>query len=168
MPLIAAMIRQPDQNPFVPTDGIHNLRDYGGYAAADGTRVKTGILFRSGQHMEATDSDLEKLQDLDIRTIIDFRGETERGGFPCRRHDEFDAHVIAYDGETTSSPPHEGGWDKTDMTAQKARDRMIAVYKRMPVNPAMPSSFQCGVCVRGSEYTGMVFDHLLHLGDLVT
>ena len=46
---------------------------------------------------------------LDIRTVIDLRGTSERSGFPCRRHPNFAAQVIAYDGETSNSPPHEGG-----------------------------------------------------------
>ena len=164
------------RDPFLPTDGIHNLRDYGGYNAADGARVKKGLLFRSGQHMEASDADLERLQSLDIRTIIDLRGESERAGFPCRRHDQFDAHVIAYDGETTSSPPHEGGWDKTDMTAAKAHARMMAVYTRMPVNPAMIDMFSRYFealaerdggslvhCFAGKDRTGVAASLLLHV-----
>lgn len=164
------------QSPFLPTDGIHNLRDYGGYAAVDGARVKTGLLFRSGQHMEASEEDLERLQALDIRTIIDLRGESERASFPCRRHDDFDAQVIAYDGETTSSPPHEGGWDKEDMTAEKARSRMISVYTRMPVNPAMIDMFgryfealatreggSLVHCFAGKDRTGIAASLLLHV-----
>ena len=169
------MIRQQQTDPFLPTEGIHNLRDYGGYAAADGMRVKTGLLFRSGQHMEASDADLEALQALDIRTIIDLRGASERASFPCRRHPAFDAHVIAHDGETTSSPPHEGGWDKEDMTAEKARARMIAVYTRMPVNPAMIAMFtryfnaletreggSLVHCFAGKDRTGIAASLLLH------
>lgn len=163
------------RNPFLPTDGIHNLRDYGGYAAADGARVKTGLLFRSGQHMEASDADLEALHRLDIRTIIDLRGSSERASFPCRRHQAFDAHVIAYDGETSNSPPHEGGWDKIDMTAERARARMIAVYTRMPVNPAMIDMFtryfealaereggSLVHCFAGKDRTGIAASLLLH------
>jgi protein tyrosine/serine phosphatase len=164
------------RDPFLPTEGIHNLRDYGGYAAADGSRVKTGLLFRSGQHMEASDADLDALQALDIRTIIDLRGNSERASFPCRRHDDFAAEVIAYDGETTSSPPHEGGWDKEDMTAEMARQRMLSVYTRMPVNPAMIEMFtryfrvlaergggSLVHCFAGKDRTGIAASLLLHV-----
>ncbi|MBA4081322.1 MAG: protein-tyrosine-phosphatase, partial [Erythrobacter sp.] len=72
--------------PFYVTQGIHNLRDYGGYAVAGGGRVREGVLLRSGQHMEASDADLALLDMLDIRTVIDLRGTSEREGFPCRRH----------------------------------------------------------------------------------
>ncbi len=172
----SAMIRASEKQPFLPTDGIHNLRDYGGYTAADGARVKTGLLFRSGQHMEASDGDLDLIQSLDIRTIIDLRGTSERSGFPCRRHDNFGAEVIAFDGETTSSPPHEGGGGAVEMTAEKARDRMIAVYTRMPVNPAMIDMFSRYFaaldandggslvhCFAGKDRTGVAASLLLHV-----
>lgn len=170
------MIRPAQSDPFFPADGIHNLRDYGGYRAADGARVRSGLLFRSGQHMEASDLDLDLIQSLDIRTIIDLRGLSERTSFPCRRHDAFCAEVIAFDGETSSSPPHEAGLDKTDMTAEKARQRMIAVYTRMPVNPAMIDMFSRYFealatreggslvhCFAGKDRTGIAASLLLHV-----
>ena len=170
------MIRPDFKEPFLPTDGIHNLRDYGGYAAADGARIKTGLLFRSGQHRDASDEDLETIQGLDIRTIIDLRGQSERSGFVCRRHADFDAQVIAYDGETSNSPPHEGGGGTVEMTAQKAYDRMIAVYTRMPVNPAMIEMFtryfealdtrdggSLVHCFAGKDRTGIAVALLMHV-----
>lgn len=170
------MIREPFPEPFLTTDGIHNLRDYGGYAGADGSKVKKGLLFRSGQHRDASQSDLELVQSLDIRTIIDFRGISERTFFPCARHPEFSAEVIAFDGETASSPPHEGGGGITEMTPQKAFERMTAVYTRMPVNPAMIDMFgryfeavdtrdggSLIHCFAGKDRTGVGASLLLHV-----
>ncbi len=161
--------------PFYVTQGIHNLRDYGGYATSGGGRVKTGLLFRSGQHMEASDTDLDLIHALDIRTVIDLRGNSEREGFPCRRHGSFSAQVLAHDGETTNSPPHEGGGGVVEMTPQKARERMLAVYTRMPVNPAMIDIFSRYFkaldendggsllhCFAGKDRTGVAASLLLH------
>lgn len=164
---------------FYVTQGIHNLRDYGGYATSGGGRVKTGLLFRSGQHMEATDADLDLIHALDIRTVIDLRGNSERDGFPCRRHGSFAAQVLAHDGETTNSPPHEAnsgdGGGVVEMTPQKARERMLAVYTRMPVNPAMIDIFSRYFkaldendggsllhCFAGKDRTGVAASLLLH------
>jgi protein tyrosine/serine phosphatase len=162
--------------PFFVTQGIHNLRDYGGYAAVGGGRVRSGVLLRSGQHMEASDADLALLHSLDIRTVIDLRGVSEREGFPCRRHPSFAAQVIAYDGETTNSPPHEGGGGQMVMTPEKARERMLAVYTRMPVNPAMIDMFtryfnaldesdggSLVHCFAGKDRTGIAVALLLHV-----
>lgn len=162
--------------PFYVTEGIHNLRDYGGYAVAGGGSVRTGLLFRSGQHMEASEADLALIDALDIRTVIDLRGTSEREGFPCRRHPNFGAQVIAYDGETTNSPPHEGGGGRIVMTPEKARERMLAVYTRMPVNPAMIWVFReffnaldandggsLVHCFAGKDRTGIAASLLLHV-----
>ncbi len=162
--------------PFYVTQGIHNLRDYGGYVVPGGGRVRSGVLFRSGQHMEASDDDLALIHALDIRTVIDLRGNSEREGFPCRRHANFGVQVIAYDGETTNSPPHEGGGGPIVMTPQKARERMLAVYTRMPVNPAMIWVFReyfnaldaneggsLVHCFAGKDRTGIAASLLLHV-----
>jgi protein-tyrosine phosphatase len=154
--------------------GIHNFRDYGGYAA-DGGRVRTGLLYRSGQHVGATDEDLAAIAALDIRTVIDLRGIAEREKNPCRRHDGWAGEVIAHDGETTSSPPHmDIGPEVT--TAEFARDRMLAVYTRMPQNPAMQAMFgrylralaeRDGAslvhCFAGKDRTGAAAMLLLHI-----
>ncbi len=164
---------------FLATEGIHNLRDYGGYRVADGGRVKSGLLFRSGQHIEASDRDLEILQRLDIRTVIDLRGKSERQRFPCRRPADFAARIIAHDGETTSAPPHEAGAGQGNatgaMTAALARERMLAVYTNMPQNPAMIAMFGAYLealanrdgaslvhCFAGKDRTGVAASLLLH------
>lgn len=162
-------------NTAAPTfEGIHNFRDYGGWQA-DGGRVKRGLLYRSGQHVGASDADLAALRALDIRTVIDLRGISERELHPCRRHEGWAGDVIAHDGETTSSPPHmDIGPEVT--TAQYARDRMLAVYTRMPHNPAMQAMFgrylaalaeRGGAslvhCFAGKDRTGMAATLLLHI-----
>lgn len=169
------MIRPENSRAFLPMQGIHNLRDYGGWPTVDGGTVRTGLLWRSGQHMDASDADLDALHALDIRTVIDLRGISERSRFPCRRHDEFAAEIIAHDGETSNSPPHEGGGGTLAMTGEKAFDRMIAVYRRMPVNPAMIAMFRRYFealarrdgaslvhCFAGKDRTGIAASLLLH------
>ncbi|MCT2558293.1 tyrosine-protein phosphatase [Tsuneonella sp. YG55] len=155
-------------------EGIHNFRDYGGYAA-DGGRVRRGLLYRSGQHVGASDADLAALAALDIRTVIDLRGITERTNNPCRRHEGWSGEVVAHDGETSSSPPHmDIGPDVT--TAEYARGRMMTVYTRMPDNPAMQVMFgrylhalatRDGAslvhCFAGKDRTGIAATILLHI-----
>lgn len=166
----------PAQTPFLPTDGIHNLRDYGGWQVPGGGQVKTGLLFRSGQHIEASEADLATIAALDLRTVIDLRGVSEREAFPCRRPAGFAAEVIAHPGETSNSPPHEGGGPAATMTAERARARMLAVYTRMPANPAMTAMFtryfaalaqregaSLVHCFAGKDRTGIAASLLLHV-----
>ncbi|WFL77315.1 tyrosine-protein phosphatase [Altererythrobacter arenosus] len=163
------------RDKFLPTEGIHNFRDYGGYTVSGGGRIRRGLLFRSGQHVAATDEDLAAISSLDIRTVIDLRGASERTNNPCRRGPAFEAHVIAYEGETTSSPPHMDV-DPETSTAEFARRRMVAVYTRMPRNPAMIEMFgrylraldqRDGAslvhCFAGKDRTGVAAMLLLHV-----
>ena len=91
-----------NDNRVLPLEGVHNFRDYGGYPLAGGGRIKRGVLWRSGQHVDATEADLAALDRLELAHVIDFRGASERSHSPCRRPDGFAAQVHFYDGETTS------------------------------------------------------------------
>jgi protein-tyrosine phosphatase len=160
---------------FLPTQGIHNFRDYGGWLTADGGQVKRGLLYRSGQHVGATDDDLALIAALDIRTVIDLRGASERARSPCRRVEGFAGEVVFYDGETTSAPPHMDVHPDVT-TAEFARERMLGVYRRMPENPAMQAMFARYLrilaeregaslvhCFAGKDRTGVAATLLLHI-----
>ncbi|MBO9510190.1 tyrosine-protein phosphatase [Erythrobacter sp. A6_0] len=166
-------MQNPD--PFLITEGIHNFRDFGGWLGADGRQVRTGLLYRSGQHVEASDADLAAIDALDIRTVIDLRGEGERARNPCRRVEGWDGDVLFYEGETSSSPPHMDITPETT-TAEFARERMLAVYTRMPVNPAMQTMFARYLralverdgaslvhCFAGKDRTGIAATLVLHI-----
>ncbi len=57
---------------------IINFRDFGGYPALAGQRVKTGYLYRSGHLDRARRPDLANLHALGIKTLVDLRSEKER------------------------------------------------------------------------------------------
>lgn len=65
-------------------EAINNFRDFGGYKTQNGTRIKKGLLYRSGDLSRATDADLEMLHSLEIKTICDLRSEGERKYEPDR------------------------------------------------------------------------------------
>src|SRR5271169_1780391 len=64
--------------------GASNVRDLGGYPAAEGRRVQFGKVFRSASLAALTDDDVAALAEAGIRTICDLRGETERQHAPSR------------------------------------------------------------------------------------
>jgi len=68
----------------VPLQGARNFRDFGGYATADGRRVRWGHLYRSGQLGGLTESDQAQVAALGIRLICDFRRDSERDSDPNR------------------------------------------------------------------------------------
>jgi|SRR6185312_12599255 len=75
-------------------EGVGNFRDFGGYAARDGRRIKHKKLYRSAHHAMATDADLEAITALEIAVIVDLRRGEERERMPSRRHTAFAGRVI--------------------------------------------------------------------------
>lgn len=68
----------------IVTDGAPNLRDLGGYAAADGKKVKIGQVFRSDDLNDLSEADLALLASLGIKTVVDFRDRREAALCPDR------------------------------------------------------------------------------------
>lgn len=58
-------------------EAIYNFRDFGGYQTQNGTYIKKGLLYRSGDLSRATDADLARLYSIGIKTICDLRSENE-------------------------------------------------------------------------------------------
>lgn len=63
---------------LIELDGTNNTRDLGGYDTQDGKTIKNGILYRSDKLSNLTFRDCEKLSNLGIKRIIDFRSEVEK------------------------------------------------------------------------------------------
>jgi len=54
-----------------------NARDLGGYRTASGQTVQWGKVFRADALSKSTDADLDRLTDLGIKVVCDFRGPSE-------------------------------------------------------------------------------------------
>ena len=115
-------------------DAINNFRDYGGYAAADGGRVRRGILWRSGQHVAASDADLDAVAAIGLATVVDLRGPSERTLNPCRRHATFAAEVLFCEGETAGLASHIDAGAGV-ISEDDARGAMRRLYREMPYRP---------------------------------
>ncbi|WP_339719490.1 tyrosine-protein phosphatase [uncultured Paraglaciecola sp.] len=63
---------------LLPLEGGRNFRDLGGYPTTDGKTVKWGKLYRSGVLAGLTEQDYHFIDELDIKTIVDFRANSER------------------------------------------------------------------------------------------
>lgn len=76
-------------NRFITFDSIFNYRDLGGLAGPDGTKVRTGQIYRSDQFGNASQADVNYLvQELGLRAVVDLRREAEiaaTAAFPAHR-----------------------------------------------------------------------------------
>jgi protein-tyrosine phosphatase len=61
----------------IPLEGASNFRDFGGYGAADGRKVRMGQLYRSDRLAGLTQADFGALRDRGIRLVCDLRRQRE-------------------------------------------------------------------------------------------
>lgn len=147
--------------------GASNFRDLGGYAAAEGSRIRWGLVFRSDA-LALKDADLGAFAGLGIRTVYDLRSDEERETFPNRLPDG--DHAV----EVVSLLSTEGGAAPTldaalaDGEAFLAQtylhmlERSAASFGRILSGLAnearLPAVFHCAA---GKDRTGMVAALLL-------
>ncbi len=115
-------------------EGLDNFRDFGGYAVADGRRIKRGRLFRSAHLHRATDPDLEKLRQLRIEAIVDLRLPVERLAQPTRHSPRLSNQLIASD---KGQPHGRSGWTQFvhrpgGFAAAEMREWMRQWYRTAP------------------------------------
>lgn len=70
---------------ILPTEGIVNFRDLGGYPTLDGRFVRWGLLYRSGAHNSLTEADRLLLKQIGLRTVVDYRSAAEQARYPDRQ-----------------------------------------------------------------------------------
>jgi protein tyrosine/serine phosphatase len=116
-------------------EGVVNFRDFGGHAAAGG-RVKTGRLFRSGHHGEATDADLARLNSIDWALVADLRRASERTRDPARRPASFRGVLLEHEGPPEAAvAPHLAFLAVPDISAAVIVERMTEGYRGYPFDP---------------------------------
>ena len=155
-------------------DGVHNFRDYGGYTAASGARIKPGVLWRSAQHGDASDADLAAIDALGLKTVIDLRGPSERDAKPCRRSAGFAAQVFAYTEETAGLALHTQAADGV-VTEAEARAAMLRLYDGIAFRENLVPMLRCHFevlqrgpepslvhCVAGKDRTGFAVALVQH------
>ena len=117
-------------------EGIVNFRDFGGVPGAEGRSVRKDLLFRSGHHASATDSDLRSLEALDFALFVDLRRPPERLRDPARRPNAPHAEVIEHQGPTESAvAPHLAFLSEPGATPERVTEQMIVGYRYYPFDP---------------------------------
>ncbi|MCD8351110.1 MAG: tyrosine-protein phosphatase [Planctomycetaceae bacterium] len=116
----------------IVAEGAPNLRDLGGYPAADGKRVKMNQVYRSDDLYDLTDAGLASLETVGIRCVVDFRTRNEALLSPDRLPSTVQESVdIPIDAGRLMTHYY----DET-LNARKTQGIMITVYR------ALASDFQ--------------------------
>ena len=87
---------------YISLDGTFNFRDMGGFTTEEERRVKTGLVFRSDGLHKLSDVDLKRLAEMNLRTVVDFRSQSERESQPDRLPEGVRLVVLPPDGETAA------------------------------------------------------------------
>lgn len=66
-----------DELRVIKLDGQANFRDIGGYKTKDGSSLRMGKVYRSGELQKLSDSDVEKLKALKINRLVNFLMQEE-------------------------------------------------------------------------------------------
>lgn len=130
-------------------EAVNNFRDYGGWRAADGARVRTGRLFRSAHLNRATANDLDRIGALGIATLTDLRHPREQaerpgawiGRLPLAVIDE--PAMAGADGAAHGDePPHIRALREGDFSAAAMRAFLARHYGEMPYDPRHVAMFR--------------------------
>jgi protein-tyrosine phosphatase len=145
----------------VELSGCCNFRDLGGYPTTDGRVTAWRRLFRADGLSDLTDGDLETLDGLGVRTVVDLRTDTEaqtRGRFPAHV-----AHVAYHHLPLTETLPGEETapeWHDATFVAARYRamladgtDSVVRAVRLLAEGANLPAVFHCSV---GKDRTGVL------------
>jgi protein-tyrosine phosphatase len=85
---------QREAHRLLNFEGIPNFRDLGGHPTSDGQQVKWGVLYRAGTFTNSSNADLQSLEQLQLKALIDFRSTTEKEEEPSRLPDPIGFTVV--------------------------------------------------------------------------
>lgn len=151
------------------------FRDLAGIAAADDRPIREGILYRSEALWRLTETDLDVLRMLRLRTVCDLRGEPERRSAPHRWPDGLAVDFLNL-GPAWTDEPHDERFlrmVRADFSATGAKAALEDYYRRLPAGYAahLPLLFSrlsdprgipaVILCQHGKDRTGFVVVLLL-------
>ncbi|MBC7767874.1 MAG: tyrosine-protein phosphatase [Phycisphaerales bacterium] len=145
------------QDRLIPFDRILNFRDFGGWETADGARVARGKLFRSASFHDATAADIEKLDAMNVRFLVDLRRPEERAHEPSKWSNEACRVIFNDEGKGGSElPPHLVALMQSDLTPQSTYDYMMSLYRDIPFDPRLIGLYRDWFAELGEGGAGII------------
>jgi protein-tyrosine phosphatase len=137
---------------------VLNFRDFGGWETADGAKVARGKLYRSASFHEATDADIDKLNAMNLRFLVDLRRPEERSHEPSRWSHE-SCRVIFNDEGASGAPalpPHLVALLQSDLSPTATRSYMLSLYREIPFDPRLIRLYRDWFAELGEGGAGVV------------
>lgn len=128
------------QDRVKPFEGVRNFRDFGAYEGADGARVRSGKLYRSGHFGEASDNDLAGIELLNISLQADLRRPDERE----RHGDKWPVSGVRQlysDHGREIDAPHINFLKQVAADGEAAKQWMCEYYQEAPYRPALVETY---------------------------
>lgn len=149
------IIRLGDDLPerILELEGAVNFRDIGGYLTADGRRVRTGLVYRSGTLTHLTSTDLEKLSQLGIKLVCDLRSEEETQTEPDKLLDGIEYLHLPLDADTR---------------AERRRRLRALLFNRRELVRMMPAFYTQVMIDRNAKLYGTILKRLADPANLPT
>lgn len=155
-----------DTRRLVGLQAVHNFRDLGGYELGDGRTIGWGRLFRADGLYRLTDGDLDVMDAIGVRTVIDLRSSSEidaNGRYPVEKHPVAFHHLPIIDStwmqdDVPEFPDTDQGgidfltWAYGDML-DRGGDRFAHAIGLLAVPGAGPAVFHCAA---GKDRTGIM------------
>jgi len=85
---------ETNQSRSIAFSGVRNFRDLGGYQTFSDQTIRRGLLYRSANLHKLTDKDLQRLDRLSLKRVIDFRADFEKMSEPDRLPNDPDIKVV--------------------------------------------------------------------------
>ena len=117
---------------LLPLEGGRNFRDLGGYRTSDGHQVKWGMLLRSGSMHDLTAADFATLQKMGLRTVVDFRGTSERERQPVNWPGTSAPQIITDDYSAVNMGDVMQMLSTPGLDAAQAQVMMATLYREAP------------------------------------
>lgn len=123
---------------LIDFERVLNFRDFGGWETTDGAKVVRGKLWRSAAFSDASDTDIARLNDMDVRFLVDLRRPEERRHEPNKWPGETTRTFVNDEGaEGVALPPHLVALLQSDLSPASTRAYMMGLYQEIPFDPRL-------------------------------
>ncbi|KAJ6534014.1 tyrosine phosphatase family-domain-containing protein [Mycena vulgaris] len=153
--------------PFVVVEGVINIRDLGGYTTDDASHVKPGLVFRSGEMSNISETGKLQLVALGIRRVFDLRTHLEINSYKMAVPDIPGVEFVSV--PVGKEEPWGAGsmelrlkrYEENELEAfvKDARDTLVvgapayeAIFRQFLERPDEPCVFHC---TAGKDRTGL-------------